>query len=335
MVFCDVSKAFDRVWHKGLIFKLKQYGISGSLLNCVTDYLSNRTQQVVIRSCVSSSLPINAGVPQRSVLGPLLFLIYINDTADSLLSLTRLFADDSSLFCSASSIQDLEGIINHDLKMLAAWAKQWLINFNPLKTEALLFILKLYEHLPNIEFDGIPVSFVSDHRHLGLTLSNNGRWNKRIENIVNSASIIIGIMRKLKYTFHRVALNQIYVSYFLPVLEYSAIVWDNCSAQNSNTLEKLQNEAARIVTGLTRSVSLDNLYRECGWVPLSVRRQEQKLSFMYKAVNGLSPDYIRGITPPHVREDTPYLLRNNNNLVSPTTRTEISRKSCIPPSVSL
>ena len=259
MVFCDVSKAFDRVWHKGLIFKLKQYGISGSLLNCVTDYLNNRTQRVVIRSCVSSSLPINAGVPQGSVLGSLLFLIYINDIADSLLSLTRLFADDSSLFCSASSIQDLEGMINHDLKNLAAWAKQWLINFNPLKTEALLFTLKLYEYLPNIKFDGIPVSFVSDHRHLGLTLSDNVRWNKHIENIVNSASKIIGIMRKLKCTFHRVALNQIYVPYVLPVLEYSAIVWDNCTAQNSNTLEKLQNEAARIVTGLTRSVSLDNL----------------------------------------------------------------------------
>ena len=118
-----------------------------------------------------------------------------------------------ALFCSTSYIQDLEGIINHDLKILAASAKQWLINFNPQKTETLLFTLKLYEHLPNIEFGGIPVSFVSDHRHLGLTLSNNGRWNKHIENIVNSAFKIIGIMRKLKYTFHRVALNQIYVFY--------------------------------------------------------------------------------------------------------------------------
>ena len=97
-----------------------------------------------------------------------------------------------------------------------------------------------------------------------------------------------------------------YVSYVLPVLEYSATVWDNCTAQNSNTLEKLQNEAARIVTGLTRSVSLDNLYRECGWMPLFVRRQEQKLSFMYKAVNGLSSGYIQDIIPPYVRETTPY-----------------------------
>ena len=82
---------------------------------------------------------VNAGVPQGSVLGPLLFLIYVNDISESLLSLTRLFADDSSLFYSASSLVDIEGIINHDLGLLVAWAKQWLIKFNPLKTEAILF----------------------------------------------------------------------------------------------------------------------------------------------------------------------------------------------------
>lgn len=234
MVFCDVSKAFDRVWHKGLVFKLEQHGISGSLLDWLTDYLSNRSQRVVIRSCSSTLKPVYAGVPQGSVLGPLLFLIYVNDIADSLLSLTRLFADDSSLFCSASSIADLEGIINHDLQILSAWAKQWLITFNALKTEAILFTLKQSSNLPNIILDGTPIKFVSDHKHLGLTLSNKGQWHTHIENIVISASKVIGIMRKLKYTFHRVALNQIYISYLLPILEYSAVVWDNCTLQDSS-----------------------------------------------------------------------------------------------------
>ena len=127
MVFCDVSKAFDRVWHKGLIFKLKQHGIDGEFLKWITDYLSERQQKVIIRRCISSPKPINAGVPQGSVLGPLLFLIYVNDIADSLLSLTRLFADDSSLFYSASSLDDIQGLINHDLILLSQWAKQWLV----------------------------------------------------------------------------------------------------------------------------------------------------------------------------------------------------------------
>ena len=139
MVFCDLSKAFDRVWHKGLIFKLKQYGINGELLNWIIDYLNDRQQRVIVKGHKSDYKPVTAGVPQGSVLGPLLFLIYINDIADSLLSLTRLFADDSSLYYSASSIADIEGIINHDLQLLAVWAKQWLIKFNPLKTETILF----------------------------------------------------------------------------------------------------------------------------------------------------------------------------------------------------
>ena len=120
MVFCDLSKAFDRVWHKGLIFKLKQYGISGDLLNWITDYLEDRQQRAIIKSYTSNYKTVSAGVSQGSVFGPLLFLIYINDIADSLLSLTRLFADNSSLFYSASSILYIEGIINHDLQLLGA-----------------------------------------------------------------------------------------------------------------------------------------------------------------------------------------------------------------------
>ena len=96
-------------------------------------------------------------------------------------------------------------------------------------------------------------------------------------------------MRKLTFTLSRIALNHIYVSYVLPVIEYSSVVWDNCSDQDAYALEKLQNEAARIVTGLTRSVSLDKLYRECGWVALSERRKNQKLYFMYKALNDKYP----------------------------------------------
>ena len=121
---------------------------------------------------------------------------------------------------------------------------------------------------------------------------------------------------------------------YLNTHQYS-IVWDNCTVQDSSTLDKLQNEAARLVTGFTSSVSLENLYRECGWVPLSIRRNEQKIAFMYKAVNGEIPEYISDLIPHFVRDVTNYPLRNNNNLTIPFTRTETSRKSCIPSSVSL
>ena len=99
-------------------------------------------------------------------------------------------------------------------------------------------------------------------------------------------------MRKLKYSISRNALNQMYMSYLLPVVEYASVVWDGCSERDSQTLQKIQNEAARLVTGLTRSTSLENLYKECGWLTLSQRRQQHKLSFMYNVNVGLVPSYI-------------------------------------------
>ena len=335
MVFCDISKAFDRVWHRGLLFKLKENGIDGQLLLWLTSYLNNRSQRVVFQATESSLKTISAGVPQGSVLGPLLFLIYVNDIAESLLSLTRLYADDSSLYYSASSVQDIEGIINHDLTMISHWAQQWLVNFNPSKTEAMFFSLRGYETLPSLYFNNTQINFVDSHKHLGLTLSNDGKWSEHIENILCTASKTVGIMRKLKYSIGRKALNQIYLSYVRPILEYSCLVWNGCTDQNANSLEKLQNEAARIVTGLTRSVSLENLYRECGWESLKHRRTMQQYYFMYKVNNNSVPSYINDLFPPNVRERTNYNLRNREDLSVPYSRTEIMKKSCIPSSISL
>ena len=150
IVFCDVSKAFDRVWHKGLLFKLRQNGIEGKLLEWLSSYLSQRKQKVGLKSCLSCLKYIFAGVLQGSVLELLLFLVYINDIAEHLLSLTRLFAYDSSLFYSAAHIDDIAGIINHDMQLLSNWARQWLVTFNPLKTEAVLFTLKKINILPQL-----------------------------------------------------------------------------------------------------------------------------------------------------------------------------------------
>ena len=133
IVFCDISKAFDRVWHRGLLFKMQQIGTQGNLLRWLNSYLCNRQQQVLVGQSRSRLNNINSGVLQGSVLGPLMFLIYVNDITENLLSITRLFADDTSLSCTATNVNDLEGIINHDLNIISNWSKQWLVSFNPLK----------------------------------------------------------------------------------------------------------------------------------------------------------------------------------------------------------
>ena len=329
MVSLDISKAFDRVWHVGLLHKLEQHGISGDLLRWISSYLSDRTQSVVLNSVTSTAKSTSAGVPQGSVLGPLLFLIYVNDISENLLSLTRLFADDSSLFFSASNLRDIEGILNHDLIIVTQWARQWMINFNPNKTEAMLFRYLQNQEYPTLLFDNVTVKFVSQHKHLGLTFSENMKWKCHIDSILTSASRMIGIMRKLKYVFSRRSLNQIYVTYVRPVLEFSSVVWDGCTIEQQNSLEKLQNEAARIVTGLTKSVTLNRLYRECGWQTLQERCTNQRLKLMYKAVNGMVPSYNSDLIPPTVANVPRYELRNRGNISRIRTRTSTFSKSCI------
>ena len=175
--------------------------------------------------------------------------------------------------------------------MLSNWAKQWLVKLNPLKTEAVLFTLKNIEAFPQLIFDNTIIQFVEDHKHLGITFSSNCQWHIRIENIANSAAKIQGTMRKLKYTLSRNALNQIYIYHLLPIIWYASLVRDGCTQHDSNNLQKIQNEAAHIVNGLTRSVSLVNKFNKCGWTNLSVRRHQQKLYFMNKVNNGMVPTY--------------------------------------------
>ena len=142
-------------------------------------------------------------------------------------------------------------------------------------------------------------------------------------------------MRKLKHPFSRNALNRCIYVFHLPVVEYVSVVWDGCSEQDSQTLQNIQNKTACLVTGLTRSVSvsLENLFEECGRRTLSKRRQQHKLSFMYKINNGTVPSYIQAFIPPFSSEISNYPLRNNRNITVPFNRIITSQKSYIPSSI--
>ena len=130
-VFRDISKAFDKVWHKGLLFKLSQNGMSGNILDLLSSFLSDRKQSVPLNGQIFDWQNVIAGVPQGSILGPLLFLIYINDLSDDLFSKTKLFADDTSLFSVTHYMTTFANKLNSDLKKNSDWAFQWKKSFNP------------------------------------------------------------------------------------------------------------------------------------------------------------------------------------------------------------
>jgi hypothetical protein len=187
-VFCDISKAFDRVWLRGLLHKLTSIGINGSLLNWFTSYLSDRKQRVVYANYSSNWSSINVGVPQGSILGPLLFLININYIVNDVNSSIRLFADDTSLYIIVENPIDAAKHLNDDLQKNHEWSKAWLVTFNPSKTESMIFSRKIKQvNHPPIQMNGIPIKRVQSHTHLGVTLSENVKWDTHLSIILRKA----------------------------------------------------------------------------------------------------------------------------------------------------
>ena len=240
-IFCDISKAFDRVWHKGLLFKLNSVGICGSLLSWFTDYLDSRKQRVVLPGVNSNWSSLKSGVPQGSILGPLLFLLYINDIVENINSSIRLFADDTSLYIIVDDPIEAASQLNSDIEKVHEWATKWLVTYNPTKSESIIFSRKRNKPLhPPIVMDQKQINEVSSHKHLGVFLSNDCTWHEHMEYIKSKAWKRINIMRKLKFILDRRSLQTIYLTFIRPLLEYANVVWDNCTLYEVNELEKIQ-----------------------------------------------------------------------------------------------
>ena len=200
-VFLDISKAFDKVWHDGLIFKLKQNGISGNLIKLFENYLNNRKQCVVLNGSCSDYSTIESGVPQGSVLGPLLFLIYINDLERNIKSNINLFADDTMLFSTVKDPIISANDLNHDLDIINQWAHQWKMEFNPdptkQATEVLFSCKKSSPNHPQLIFNGTFVEKVNEHKHLGLILDSTLSFKKHLNEKIVKAKMNIGIIKYL------------------------------------------------------------------------------------------------------------------------------------------
>ena len=244
-----------------------------------------RHQSVSINNTPSSSEFITAGVPQGSVLGPMLFLIYINDISEALSGIALLFADDTSLSFSSADPAEIERILNQDLSKLSAWAKHWLVIFNATKTEVMITSNIYFDYYIRLRMDNIILKVVETHKHLRIILASNNRWSAHIDTKIQSAAKQVSFLRKVKYRFSKATLNKVYCTYIRPLLEYASEVWDGCNQAESRKLKQVQLKTARINTGLPIFASLYSLYYETGWDTLAERRKYKKLNLMYKIVN--------------------------------------------------
>jgi hypothetical protein len=178
------------------------------------------------------------------------------------------------------------------MNILNTWTETWLVKFNPQKTEFVIFSNNKNIDQVNIHFNGENIKQVEYHTHLGVCLSSNCKWRYHINNTCQRATKRIHILRKLKYLLNRTHLSKIYKTYNLPILEYGCELWDDCCIRDTQTLECLQLETARIVTGLLIYSSAESLYFETGWSKLEDRRKSRKLNLFDKIENNMAPTYV-------------------------------------------
>ena len=333
-VFCDIRKAFDRVWHKGLLHKMSGIGCSDNVLKWFASYLSGRRQRVVLNGQASDWTPVLAGVPQGSILGPFLFLLYINDIVKHIGCSIRLFADDTSLYIIVECPNAAARCLNADLQTISQWAEDWLVNFNANKTLSMIISRRIISppH-PPLFMNGTMLQETNSHKHLGLMLSSSCNWSDRIKNISVKAWTRLNLLRALKFRVSRKSLERMYMAYVLSLLEYCDSVWDNCPTETKRQLDIIHIEAARIITGATKLCSVSKLLTDLGWETLQNRRKKHRLIILFKILHGLTPVYLNDLLPPLVQDTTSYNLRNSNYFQKYRANTNLFLNSFFPATI--
>ena len=295
--FLDISKAFDSVSHRGLIIRLQQIGVTGTLLRWFRSYLSNRQQRVVLDGFSSSSLPIHSGVPQGSVLGPLLFILYIDDLLRQFDCGVHCYADDTLLFAIGPNIGAVNTALNRNLEKATEWGNNWLVSFNQAKTESMSFGLPPSVSGEPLVFQNNPIKEMTEHKHLGLIVSSNLSWNAQVTAMTEKAEKRLRYLTIARHHVTQGVLQNIYLTLIRPVMEYCCATWSNISVASSNKLQGIQNRAARLVTGAMRCTSIHALHSELGWPLLETRRKYFRLTFIHRAALEELPLYLQSILP--------------------------------------
>ena len=276
VVFFDIKKAFDRVWHDGLLCKLQSLGVSGSALQWFHSFLSNRRQRVIVGNSTSEFQPLHAGVPQGAILSPLLFLVYVNDMPDATSAELNLFADDTSAYITDKSPAALQTRLQTVVDELEVWFRKWALTVNTVKS-ALMVIGSRRRVLPQLAVSiyGQQIKQVISHKHLGVHLHSNLSWSHHVAYVVKKASQRIGLLRRLQRRLPQLVIRQIYMTCVRPVLEYAARAWSGVNAAEAKSLERTQRSAARLITGTKLSDELPHaiLLARAGLEQLRVRRQ--------------------------------------------------------------
>jgi len=329
-IFIDLSKAFDTLDHTLLIKKLEFYGIRGLPLKLFESYLSNRKQYVVYNDVTSNLTKITCGVPQGSILGPLLFILYINDisNASNILHFI-LFADDTNLFLSNNSFNELILIVNKELSKLSDWFRTNRLSLNVKKTNFIVFGSK---RIPlgcigfKICIDGVQIGQVEHTKFLGVYIDEKLNWQKHITHISSKLASGIGIINRVKNLLPLSLLRNLYFTMIYPYLTYCNIIWGGASMNAIKSIITLQKRVVRIITGSPYLAPSSPIFARLQFLKFVDIRRAQTIKLMFKFKFNLLPeackDFFR-LSDPKQR----YEIRKPNYFVIPFSRTEARKKS--------
>ncbi|KAI8494635.1 hypothetical protein Bbelb_278610 [Branchiostoma belcheri] len=328
ILIMDFAKAFDRVNHSLLIHKLHRLGIQGSTLAWIESFLRDRRQAVIVDGYQSSYASVRSGVPQGSVLGPCLFLAYINDLPDKLTALARLFADDTAMY-NVITNREQQDQLQRDLERLADWEKSWDMMFHPAKCVTMTVTRSRKPLETSYVLHGHTLETVRTAKYLGVSLCRDASWNVHYNNVANKANgVLCFIKRNLKISSVSIK-EKAYKTFVRPLLEYASSVWDPYKQKDIDKLESIQRRAARYVLNRYHNTSsVTNMLAELGWQPLAERRRSARLGMLAKINQGIVQCPIiksKLVPPPSRRRRT-----HNYQLSQIKTRTQYRDFSFLP-----
>ena len=323
-IFIDLEKAFDTVNHEILCEKLNYYGLRGKVNDLIKSYLNNRKQFVSINGAESEVRNVTCGVPQGSSLGPLLFLIYINDFRFCLdKTETGHFADDTYILYGSNKLNTIETIVNTELKLVSNWLRLNKLSLNTTKTELVIFRSKRskLERDIIIKLNGKRLTPTDNVKYLGMYLDNYLSWDFHIHKLSNTLSRANGILSKLRYNAPREVCLNVYYSIFYSHLIYGSNIWGLTSESNIEKIEKLQEKCAKIITFSNFNCDPDPVLSELELCRVRDVITIQQLKLAYEFCNGLLPSDLNSLFNYSRDTQTTNLTLNshtNNHLSLPT-----------------